>query len=181
MRGFATDCCPTLYTRLHEAPLIRSNSCSFLVCTLGATVTTFEDIPNQDIDQGQLPTNYGHLSWTHCYYINSTRYPTSGYRFALASGEMIAWFNATMTIAALKNNQTFTLNSFVMAAGWSDSYNLTIVGYNSSIPLYTTIVLVYRYNQTLVILDWSGIDKIAMTPSRGGNIDTGIDNLCITF
>jgi hypothetical protein len=151
------------------------------VCELGATGITFDDIPNENSAGGTIPSIYAGLSWINAQYLNATVYVGSGYVFVSASGDFVAWFNSVVTIQTLLANNTLTLNSMVTAAGWSNSISLTIAGYNSSTQLYTKTVALNTYTQTILVLNWIGLNKIVLTPSGSGYLDTGIDNLCITF
>ncbi|CAF1122883.1 unnamed protein product [Rotaria sordida] len=150
------------------------------LCKLGATAITFDDLSTPTVN-GIIPSIYQNLSWTNAYYLNESGIPNIGYRYVRVSGEYVCWFNSPMTIQTLIVNKTFTINSFVTAAGWSDSVILTITGYFSSIQIYTTSMSLNTYTQRIVELNWSGITKVVFNPSSPGYYDTGIDNLCITF
>jgi hypothetical protein len=90
-------------------------------------------------------------------------------------------FSSALTIQTLIANNTITLNSFVTAAGWSNSLFLTIDGYYNTTLLNTTTVPLNTYTQTVLILNWYELNKIVFTPFGSGYYDTGIDNLCVTF
>ncbi|CAF3067577.1 unnamed protein product [Rotaria sp. Silwood2] len=152
-----------------------------IVCPVGATIITFDDIPNADPVQGTIPAVYANLQWVDANYLNATARPTSGYRFVVVSGEYIAWNNVALTIQTLLTNNTITLHSCVMAAGWSDSVTLTVVGYRSATQLYTTSFSLNTYQQVVAMFQWPGVNKVVFTPSGSGYIDFGIDNLCVTF
>jgi len=151
-----------------------------IVCKPGATLITFEDIPNANSVHGTIPSTYKGLNWTNGNYLNATAYPSTGYQFVRVSGEYVAWFNYVLTIQTLVANSTFILNSCVMAAGWAD-VQLTIVGYYSTTQLYTTAISLNTHSQNVLILDWPGVNTVVFTPYSSGYPDTGIDNLCITF
>ncbi|CAF1211538.1 unnamed protein product [Rotaria sordida] len=150
------------------------------ICKLGATAITFDDLSSSG-QNGFIPSIYQNLSWTNAKYLNATGLPGSGYPYVCVSGEYVCWFNNPMTIETLVVNRTFTINSFVTAAGWSNSLILTITGYFSSTQIYTTSMPLNTYTQRIVELNWSGITKVVFNPSGSGYYDTGIDNLCITF
>lgn len=152
-----------------------------LVCKLGATGITFDDIPNANSVDGTVPSICGGLSWMNAKYLNATVFAGSGYVFTRASGEIVAWFDTVMTIQALVMTNTFTLTSCVMAAGWSNSLIVTINGYYSTTQLYTITFPLNTYTQTKIVLDWPGVNKVVFTPSGSGYYDMGIDNLCVTF
>ncbi|CAF2594223.1 unnamed protein product [Rotaria sp. Silwood2] len=162
--------------------VFRSCQPNTAICKLGATAITFDDdILSMSSLNGFIPSSYQNLSWTNAKYLNATGLPTSGYRYVCVSGEYICWFNAPMTIETLIANRTFTINSFVTAAGWYDSVSLSIIGYFSSTQMYTTTLSLNTYTQRIIELNWSGITKVVFNPSGSGYYDTGIDNLCITF
>ncbi|CAF3538088.1 unnamed protein product [Rotaria sp. Silwood1] len=152
------------------------------ICKLGATAITFDDnVLSISGVNGIIPSMYKNLSWTNAKYLNATALSTTGYRYVCVSGEYVCWFNTPMTIETLTVNKTFTINSFVTAAGWSNSISLSITGYFSSTQIYTTTFSLNTYTQRIVELNWSGITKIVFNPFGSGYYDTGIDNLCITF
>ena len=85
------------------------------------------------------------------------------------------------TIQTLIANNTVTINSFVVASGWSDSLTLGIGGFYLNTRIYTHTVSLNISTQTVIELNWSGINKIIFAPYGSGSLDVGIDNLCITF
>lgn len=108
-------------------------------------------------------------------------YNTSGYRYAHSSGQLIAWFGNVFTLQLLVANQTFTLNSCVMSAGWADTVSVTVTGYYLSTQLYTTTISLNTYTKVISTFDWPGLTRVAFNPFGGWTSDTGLDNLCITF
>ena len=151
------------------------------MCKLGATAITFDDIPNIDPVQGTLPSGYKGFSWANGNYLNVNSFSGTGYPVLVASGSYVAWFNNPMTMQILVSNNTITLNSCVMGAGWSNSVFLTINGYYNSILKNTTTIALNTYTQVVQVFDWYGLNKIVFTPSGSGYVDVGLDNLCITF
>ncbi|CAF0935294.1 unnamed protein product [Adineta steineri] len=151
------------------------------VCQSDATAITFDDIPSANPREAELPINYAGLTWTNGYYINITTSPKSGYRHAVASGIYVGWSRDPMTMQTLSANSTMTFVSCIMAAGWSNSTKVKITGYYSNTQLNTTTYSLNTYTKTSVVLNWSGINKVIFTPSGSGDIDYGMDNLCIIF
>ncbi|CAF0935311.1 unnamed protein product [Adineta steineri] len=151
------------------------------VCQSDATAITFDDIPSANPREAELPTNYAGLSWTNGYYINISAVPKSGYRHAVASGIYIGWSKHPTTMQTLSANSTMTFVSCIMAAGWSNSTKVKITGYYSNTQLNTTTYSLNTYTKTSVVLNWSGINKVIFTPSGSGDLDYGMDNLCIIF
>ncbi|CAF4821397.1 unnamed protein product, partial [Rotaria sp. Silwood2] len=127
-----------------------------IVCPVGATVITFDDIPNADPAQGTIPAVYANLQWVDANYVNATVLPASGYRFLVVSGEYIAWNRDALTVQTLLTNNTITLHSCMMAAGWSDSVTVTVVGYRSATQLYTISFSLNTYQKVVAIFQWPG-------------------------
>ena len=148
---------------------------------MGATAITFDDLVSISPVQGTIPATYHNLSWTGASFLNATQHPTSGYPLVVGSGSFVAWFNGQMKIKTLKSNQTIGLNSFIIAAGWSDSVIVTIDGYYSNTQLNSTTLTLNTSSRKTPVFNWYGLNKIVFTPSGPGYLDTGIDNLCVTF
>lgn len=162
------------------------NNCStcsliFSVCQMGETSVTFDDIPNKISTEDSIPSNYSRLMWTNVNYINSTTNSNSGYPRMQSSGEYRGWFKYQAMIQTLSSNITIALHSFVTIAAWSDFVNLTVNGYYNSIQLNSINVSLNTTTRKLLMLNWYGLNKIVLTPSGSGYVDTGIDDLCITF
>ena len=148
---------------------------------MGATAITFDDIPNANAVEGNIPANYKGFSWTNANYLNANAFSGSGYPVIVTSGAYVAWFNYPMTIQTLVANTTIALNSCVMGAGWSNSIVLTINGYYNNILRNTTTIALNTYTQVVQVFNWYDLNKIVFTASGSGYLDVGIDNLCITF
>ena len=152
-----------------------------LVCQLNSTGIIFDDLPNINNTQGLIPSVFKDLLWTNMHYLNSSIHPTSGYPILRGFGQYVGWFSTNATIETLIPNNTITLNSCLFVAGWSNLLNVTINGYFNGQLLNTTRISLNTYTQKLVIFNWYGLNKIAFIPSGPSYLDTGIDNLCITF
>lgn len=152
-----------------------------LVCRMNTTGITFDDVPNRTSTNTYLPSSYKGLQWINGKYLNATNYPGSGYPILVASDEYVAWFNSPLTIQNAAGNQTFQFNTLLMAAGWSSLVTVTIVGYHSNIQRYNTSVSLSRFARQAVSFEWSGINKVIFTPSSTGYVDTGLENLCLTW
>ena len=113
----------------------------------------------------------------------------SGYHVVTCSGSYVIWSPSSMTIKRTVTGATFTMNSFLTTAAWSDNVNLTINGLLSSTVIQTTSLILQVFSITLVELNWSGIDTLAMVSSGGTKhpnvTGTGplvaIDNMCVTY
>ena len=152
-----------------------------LVCQVGATAITFDDLSSIDTIQGPIPTLYRNLTWVNANFLNTSRFPGTGYTYALGSYSYIGWFLDAMTIRLPRANRTIQLNSFVMAAGWSNAVNATVIGYFFNTQLYSTVLTLNMTTLTRAVLNWSGLNRIVIIPSSEGAVDTGFDSLCITF
>ncbi|CAF1678853.1 unnamed protein product [Adineta ricciae] len=172
-------------TRIPREPTTTSTTTATtttnVLCTSGGIPLTFDDIPNADDSQGPIPSNYGGLNWTSSSYINTSEFPSSGYHYVCGSGVYALCFDTTLKIETPVETNTVTLNSCRMAAGWSNSTNLTITGYYSNTQLYTITVLLNTYSAVLQVFNWLGLNKIVMQASGSAILHVGLDNLCITF
>jgi len=80
------------------------------------------------------------------------------YPHFLMTGQYVGFFRYNMTIEPYTSNSTFTFNSCFMAAGW-----------------------LYPIDVRIVELNWADLDKITFFPNGSRILDTGFENLCITF
>ena len=148
---------------------------------MGATVITFDDIPNANSEEDPIPSGYKGFSWTNGNYMNVSKWPSNGYPLIRASGAYVAWFNRPLRIQTLVANTTITLNSCIMGVGWSDPISLTINGYYNGILKNTTTIAFQIRTPILRVFNWYDLNRIVFTPTGSGWLDIGMDNLCITF
>lgn len=145
---------------------------------------TFDDVPGHDSYGGtNLPPNYYGLNWTNALFINATNsnFVGTGYPVILTSGDYVGFFRYNMSMEPYEPNTTFTFNSCIMAVGWTGPINLTIIGYISSIPSYSAAYQLTITARTIVELNWPSLNKVSFFPTGPGILDTGFENLCITF
>ena len=157
------------------------DSVSIVVCMMGATAITFDDIPNAVASGGPIPSGYKGFSWTNGGYLNIASFNSSGYRYTISSGGFFSWFNTPLVLQLIAGNQTFTLNSRIMSAGWSNSISVGIIAYYSSTPLYNMTIPLNTYTKVIQVFNWPGLTRVVFNPFGSGYVDTGIDNVCVTY
>ena len=138
------------------------------VCKIGATVITFDDIPNAISSEDSIPSGYKGFSWTNGNYLNISTRPTTGYPIIRASGTYLAWFDATMTIQTLIANDTITLNSCIIGVGWFSPISLRINGYYNGLLKNTTTVAFPIRTPILQVFNWYGLNRIVFRANGSG-------------
>ncbi|CAF2187216.1 unnamed protein product [Rotaria magnacalcarata] len=133
--------------------VFRSCQPNTAICKLDSTAVTFDDIPNLNSLQGAIPSVYNNISWTNAQYLNATASVSSDYKYVCSSGQMVCWLNVPMTMQTSIANTTCTINSFVIAASWSNYITVTIVGYFTSTQIYTTTVAINTYTKQIMELN----------------------------
>ncbi|CAF1612181.1 unnamed protein product [Didymodactylos carnosus] len=111
-----------------------------VVCPYLGTITVgFDDLPPTTYTS--LPSNlYENLLWTNGYYLQATAafFAPTGYPTLRTSGNNTGYYegNLMLTIQAVSNCTTFTFNSVLMIAGWTQTLSTSIVGYYNTTQLY---------------------------------------------
>ncbi|CAF1126846.1 unnamed protein product [Didymodactylos carnosus] len=151
-----------------------------------STLLDFENVANTTFSV-PVPQGYGNFNWSSINLLNASYAGNySGFYTALTSGQYVIYGTAG-TMYSLSN--TFTLNSFVSAAGWSDNLCFNIAGFRASIRRYFQGFLLQGTVATIITLNWTDIDMLTLS-SCCGIAHTGfqvfnqyfaIDNMCVTF
>ena len=71
-----------------------------------------------------MPSGYKGFTWTNGKYLNASAFRGTGYDKTISSGEFVSWFDNPMALQLIAVNQTFTLNSCIMSAGWSNDVSV---------------------------------------------------------
>lgn len=131
--------------------------------SVNAALITFDDLT----DFNPIPNGYAGLSWNNFYTLNATTYSNpSGYKEGLVSPAFIA-YNGFGTPASFGAEPGFVVNSFYLTAAWSDDLDVLIEGLLDGSPVVSTSIQIDSTIQSLVTLNWSGIDEVRLITSGG--------------
>ncbi len=132
--------------------------------SVNAALITFDDFTDGDF----IPNGYAGLSWNNMSSLNAVTYDTnpSGYFVGLVSPEFVA-YNAYGTPASFGLEPGLVVNSFYLTAAWSDDLDVLIEGLLDGSPVVSTSIQIDSTLQSLVTLNWSGIDEVRLTTSGG--------------
>ena len=136
----------------------------------GATILTFDDIPNAGT-QGFIPAGYGGFQWDQFGYIKGAdAYPAgSGYERGIVSGDYVA-LNPFASVASIYGSK-FDFIEASLTAAWNTDLWVRIEGFLSGNPIYTMLVELNTLSPTRVEFDWVGIDELVFLSFGGRDAD----------
>lgn len=163
---------------------------STLSVPASAAVITFDDLPH--VEDIQSP--YQGFTWDYWTAINGDLfgdYGSNGYTNGVVSGPNVACACAndfSQSAQSISSASSFTLGSGYFTSGWNDGATLQVTGFDGADTLYTTSAVLNMSGPSLLVFNWSGIDKVTFSISggtRNPNVTgTGnyfaLDNLTIT-
>ena len=151
--------------------------------SVNAALITFDDLTADPI-----PNAYAGLSWNNFSALNATTFSgnPSGYLVGLVSPDFVA-YNPFGTPASFGMEPGFVVNSFYLTAAWNDDLDVLIEGLLDGTPVVSTSIQIDSTIQSLVTLNWSGIDEVRLITSggvdnpsfSGGGTHFTMDNLVI--
>jgi len=192
----------TKYTTERTATVTSIESTTFSSSTTTATTTTldpyrtcqngfklihFDDLPSNET---LIPTGYQGLNWTNAGAFNVSKYGASGYRTVLTSTPNVAYNGGgnpmTIAVGPSANVKSFSIQSFIVAAAWSNNLQLLLTGYRGNIAVYNQTMTLQTTSKVLLSLNWISMTRMTFTTSGGlsagygenGN-HVGIDNMCL--
>jgi hypothetical protein len=141
------------------------------VAVLGAAASTYGATATFDdglADLTAIPNGYAGLSWNNLYALNGTTYfgNPSGYFDGRVSGDFVA-YNGFGSPASFGLEPSFTVNSFYLTAAWLNDLDVLIEGLLDGSQVFSTSIQIDTTIQSLVTLNWSGIDEVRLTTSGG--------------
>jgi hypothetical protein len=152
--------------------------------SVNAALITFDDLTEFD----PVPNAYAGLSWNNLNSLNATTYTgnPSGYGFGLVSPDFVA-YNGDGDPAGFGMEPGFVVNSFYLTAAWRDDLDVLIQGLLDGSPVISTSIQIDSTIQSLVTLNWSGIDEVRLITSggvenpsfQGSGTHFALDNLVI--
>ena len=138
-----------------------------------SNLVTFDDLPETDI--GIPVTNgYANLNWVNFYEIDGDN---AGVPNGVVSTNNVA-YNAYGSPASITNSAPFDLASAYLTAWVTDGLQVTVLGYNSGILLYSNVYTLSTSGPQLVAFDYSNVTEVDFS-AVGGSDWFVMDNVTI--
>lgn len=164
----------------------------------GALIT-FDDLPlaPPTTNGEEVPDGYAGLNWDEFYYMQAdvNNHNPSGYQNAEVSDPHIAFASGVSlpitTVIDIDPGMLFNFTSGWFTAAWYEDLDVTVVGSNSGVDLYTDTFQVDTTGPTFRVFNFIGVDTVTITGSGGTSSPFGasfpddnthfvVDNLDIT-
>ena len=145
-----------------------------VVASAGATVITFEDVPNADSGtwDNPIPNGYYGFNWTNFYVLHENYHPNSGYdNGSIEPGDWVA-YNGGGEEASIECSGSFNFDGAFFTAAWNHELNINIKGYRNGNLLYDQTIVVDTSGSIWFDANFDGIDKLVF--SSFGGTDAGL-------
>lgn len=144
-----------------------------LMIAMGAPAQANTTITFDEFGAGadtQVSNGYQGFNWNNFFAVNPANDSwllNSGYGAGVVSSTNVA-YNGWGTPANFSSvSGVFTLGSLFVTAAWYDGLNVTLNGLHNGVTLFTTTFTPSATTPSYKVLNWSGIDTVALSTSGG--------------